>query len=101
MLTWTVVAALTVGVFGQRVLGAVLLDTNRLSFRWQEVLKNLPLSIIAAVVALQAVSVEGSLGIDPRLGGIAAAALCAWRRMPIFVAVFAAAMTTALLRWLF
>lgn len=98
MLTWTVVALLAVGVYGQRALGAIAFDTDRLDHRIQRVLTALPLAIISAVVALQAVTSNRSLEIDARLGGLAVAAFCAWRRLPLLVTVLGAATTTATLR---
>lgn len=98
MITWAVVGALTVGVYGQRVIGAVLVDTRKVSAKWQTVLAAVPMAVIVAVVALQTVTANGTLAIDARLAGVTAAALCAWRRLPMVVTVVAAAATTALVR---
>ncbi len=98
MLTWSVVGLLMIGVYGQRALGATLVDTNRVSLRWKHVLENMPLAIISGVVALQALARGQSLAVDARLIGLAVAALCAWRRLPILVTVVAAATATALVR---
>lgn len=98
MLTWSVVALLAFGVYGQRAVGATAIDTNRLDERWQRVLTALPLAIIAAVVALQTFTTDRALVLDARVAGIAVAALCAWRRLPLLVTVVAAATTTAALR---
>ena len=98
MITWAVVAALTVGVYGQRVIGAVLVDTRRVSAKWQTVLAAVPMAVIVAVVALQTVTANGALSLDARLAGVATAGLCAWRRLPMVVTVVAAAAVTAALR---
>jgi uncharacterized membrane protein len=98
MLTWVVVGALAVGVYGQRALGAALVRTERVGDRWQAVLASLPLAIIAAVVALQTFTSKQQLTVDARLAGLAVAALCAWRRLPMLVTVLAAAATTAAVR---
>lgn len=98
MLTWTVVGLLAVGVYGQRVLGAVAMDTERLPARWQQVLAALPLAIIAAVISLQAVVSDRAIVVDARLAGLAVAALCAWRRLPLLATVLSAAATTAAVR---
>lgn len=98
MLTWTVVGLLAIGVYGQRALGAVAVDPSRLDSRLQKVLTALPLAIISAVIALQAVTSDRSLTIDARAAGLAVAALCAWRRLPLLVTVLAAAATTAAIR---
>ncbi len=101
MLTWTVVIALALGVYIQRAAGAVLIETQRVSPNLRRVLNALPLAIITAVIALAAFSTDGELQFDARAGGVAVAALCAWRRAPMFVTVGAAALTTALLRLVF
>lgn len=101
MLTWTVVGLLAIGVYGQRALGAIAVDPSRLDARLQRVLTALPLAIISAVIALQAVTSDRSITIDARAAGLAVAALCAWRRLPLLVTVLAAAATTALVRALF
>jgi len=98
MLTWGVVLALAVGVYGQRALGAVAVDTNRVGARWRRVLDALPITIIAAVVALQTFSASGELTVDARVAGVGAAAICAWRRLPMMVTVLVAAAVTAGLR---
>ncbi|MGY9075128.1 MAG: AzlD domain-containing protein, partial [Acidimicrobiales bacterium] len=98
MLTWGVVFALAVGVYGQRALGAVAVDTNRVGARWRRVLDALPITIIAAVVALQTFSASGELTVDARVAGVGAAAICAWRRLPMMVTVLVAAAVTAGLR---
>ena len=99
MLTVTVVILLAVGVYAQRAGGALLVDTMKLSPTWQRVLNALPVAIISAVIALAAASSDGELDfVDARLAGVLAAAVCAWRRLPIFVTVVVAALTTAILR---
>jgi branched-subunit amino acid transport protein len=98
VLTWSVVALLAIGVYGQRMIGATTVDPKRLDERWQRVLTALPLAIIAAVVALQAFTTDRSLAVDARVAGLAVAALCAWRRLPLLVTVLAAAATTAAVR---
>ncbi len=98
MLTWTAVALLAVGVYGQRAIGATAIDTARLDLRWQRVLTAVPLAIISAVIALQSVTSSRTLTIDARLAGLTIAAICAWRRLPLLVTVLAAAATTAAIR---
>lgn len=100
MLTWTVVGLLAIGVYGQRALGAVLLDTDRLQEHWQRVLRSIPLAIIVAVVALQTFTSSQAFSFDARAIGVGAAALCAWRRLPMLVTVLVAAAVTAAVRQL-
>lgn len=95
MLTWGVIAALAVGVYGQRALGAVLVDSERLDERWQSVLRHVPLAIIAGVIALQTFTVSRQLELDARAAGVGAAVFCAWRKLPMLVTVLAAGAVTA------
>ena len=98
MLTGWIVVALAAGVYAQRAAGALLIDADRLSPRWRRVLDVLPVAIISAVLALATASADGQLTIDARTAGVAVAALCAWRKLPMFVTVAAAAITTATIR---
>lgn len=98
MLSGAVVIALALGVYLQRVAGMLLVDAERLPSSARRVLDALPLTIITAVIALTTVAEDGELVVDPRMAGVAVAGLCASRRLPMLVAVFAAAATTAVLR---
>ena len=98
MLTWSVVALLAFGVYGQRALGMALIDPKRTSGQARSVLAMIPLSILCAVTALQTLSTEGELVVDARIGGIGLAALLSWKRAPMFVVVIGAAGATAALR---
>jgi uncharacterized membrane protein len=98
VLTWPVVIALAAGVFAQRCAGALFVNTDRLSPGARRVLNALPLAIIAGVVALTTLTEDGQLRLDARSAGVAAAAVCAWRKLPMFATVIAAAAVTALVR---
>jgi hypothetical protein len=88
-----------VGVFGLRMLGGFglgsLLSDNP---RWERLLALLPLSIVAAVIAVQTFTTRRSIVLDARVVGISVAAFAAWRRWPLAVVVLLAAVTTALVR---
>lgn len=98
MIGWVAMLVLGAGVYGQRLLGMVAIDTTRMPARWQAVVERIPLAIIAAVVALQTGTAAGSLELDARIVGVAAAGVCAWRRLPLVVIVVVAAGVTAGLR---
>jgi hypothetical protein len=88
-----------VGVFGLRTLGAfglgaVLGDDER----WSRLLVLLPLSIVAAVMAVQTFTTRQSVVLDARSVGVGVAALASWRRLPLGLVVVLAAATTALVR---
>ena len=98
MLSGAVVLALAIGVYAQRAIGMLLVDARRLPDAARRVLDALPLTIIAAVVALTTFADDGELVLDARAAGVAVAGLCAARRLPMLVAVLAAAATTAAVR---
>ncbi|MCC6437730.1 MAG: AzlD domain-containing protein [Acidimicrobiales bacterium] len=87
------------GVFGLRMLGGFalggLLAGNDRATR---LLVLMPLSIVAAVIAVQTFTVKADVVIDARVVGIAVAAVLSWRKVPMGVVVVIAAATTALVR---
>ena len=96
-MTWQVVLALTIGIYALRLLGMFGLG-DRVTGRAARVVNLLPITVIVAVIALQTFTADRSLTVDTHAAGIAVAALCAWRRLPLLVTVLAAAGTTAALR---
>ena len=83
------------GVYGQRSIGVLLIDTERLDRRWQAVLRQVPLAIIAGVIVLQTFTASRELELDARALGLGAAIVCAWRKLPMLVTVLFAAAVTA------
>jgi len=98
MLTWGVVVALAIGVYGQRAIGTMALDSARLGTRAQSVVNHIPIAILSAVIALQSFTSNGELTLDARVFGVGTAVVLASRRVPMFVTVVAAAAVTALVR---
>ncbi|MEM7339923.1 MAG: AzlD domain-containing protein [Actinomycetota bacterium] len=98
MITWVTMLVLAAGVFGQRLAGMVAVQPDALPDRWRAALDAIPLAIIAAVIALQTLSTAGSLTVDARAIGVAAAGVCLWLRLPLAIVVVVAAATTALVR---
>ena len=58
----------------------------------------LPVSLLAALVAVQSVTTEGRLVLDARAAGLAAAAVALLLRAPFLVVVIVGAAVTAALR---
>jgi branched-subunit amino acid transport protein len=58
----------------------------------------LPVSLLAALIALQAATDGRAIAVDARLAGLAVAVVAQWRRAPFLVVVGAACATTALVR---
>ena len=71
MLTWSVVALLTFGVYGQRALGMALIDPKRMSGQARSVLAMIPLSILCAVTALQHSALKANLLWTPASAALA------------------------------
>ncbi len=93
------IVALTVVVWGQRLIGGFLIGP------WLDRRPNLtkaanliPAAVVMAVVVQLTVASGRSLMVDERLAGVVVAGLLVWRRAPFIVVVLAAAATTALFR---
>ncbi len=97
-MTPLVVAALTVGVAGQRLAGMFLLRNGVGSPRLARLVDLIPVTVISSVLALQTLTTAGEIVVDARVPGVAVAALLALRGAPLAVVVVVAAAVTALLR---
>lgn len=92
-------AGFVVGVFLLRVLGGFTLGRVLAgNERWARLLSLLPLSIVAAVIAVQTFTTRQDLVVDARAIGVAVGAVASWRRLPLAVVVVLAAAVTALVR---
>jgi hypothetical protein len=87
------------GVFGLRMIGGFalgrLLGEND---RFARLLALLPLSIVAAVVAIQTFASKQDVVLDARVVGVSVAAVASWKRLPLGLVVVLAAGSTALVR---
>ena len=93
------IVALTIAVWGQRLLGAFVIGPV-LSRRPTigRAMGLIPAAVVMAVIVQLTVADGTSLVLDARLAGVAIAAVLVWRRAPFIVVVLAAAAVTALLR---
>ena len=98
MLTFGIVVALAIGVYGQRAIGMTAIDASRLGAKAQAVMNHIPIAILSAVIALQMVTTAGEIDVDARVYGVGAAAFTASRRLPMFVSVIIAPVVTATVR---
>jgi branched-subunit amino acid transport protein len=80
--------------------GPVLLGGRDLPSRVDEAFGLLAPSLLAALVVTQALGEDGELVFDERLVGVAVAAAAIRFRAPLIVVMVAAAIATALVRWL-
>jgi branched-subunit amino acid transport protein len=99
--TWLVV--LVVGAFTIAFKGAgpVLLGGRELPARALAVFELLAPSLLAALVATQALGGNRSLVVDERLVGVSVAAVSIRLRAPLILVMILAAVSTALARWAF
>jgi branched-subunit amino acid transport protein len=98
---WITVAVCAVTTFAIRAFGPVTVGGREFGPRTQRVLALLPAALLAALVVTETVIKDGSLDVDARAGGVAAAGLVLWRGGSVVWVVVVAAGTTALLRLLF
>lgn len=93
------IVALTVAVWGQRLLGGFvvgpILDRRPLFTRAANLI---PAAVVMAVIVQLTVTRRGDLVVDERLAGMVVAAILVWRKAPFLLVVLAAAAVTALLR---
>ena len=93
------IVALTIGVWGQRLIGAFAIGPS-LDKRPKlaAAASLIPAAVVMAVVVQLTVANGRSLIVDERLAGVLVAGVLVWRRAPFLLVVLSAAATTALLR---
>ena len=93
------IIALTIGVWGQRLIGGFAIGSS-LEERPQlaRAASLIPAAVVMAVVVQLTVANGRSLIVDERLAGVLVAGVLVWRRAPFLLVVLSAAATTALLR---
>jgi branched-subunit amino acid transport protein len=99
-MTWAAVLALAGGTYALKAAGPVLLGGRalpRLAVRTADLL---PAALLAALIAVAALTSDGEWSIDARAAGVAAALLVAWRRGSFLTIVVVAMVVTAGLRGL-
>lgn len=93
------IVALTIAVWGQRLIGGFLIGPfleRRPGLAKAAGL--IPAAVVMAVIVQLTVANGRTLVVDERLAGVAVAGVLVWRRAPFLAVVLAAAGTTALLR---
>ncbi|WP_327288076.1 AzlD domain-containing protein [Streptomyces sp. NBC_01198] len=93
-------AVLGAGTFAFRLAGPALRSRVTLPARAERLLEVAVVVLLAALVATSALTDAHSFAGAARPAGVAAGALCAWRKAPFLVVVVTAAVTTAVLRLL-
>jgi branched-subunit amino acid transport protein len=98
--SWALVLALAAGAYAFKVLGLVVIGERDVPPMIARCLALIPAALFAALVVTDTFSVGRHLQVDARTAGVAAAAIAAWRRLPIAaVIVIGAAVTAGVRAW--
>jgi hypothetical protein len=95
---WTAVLAAAAACFVVKLAGYLVPPRLVEGHRAQRLAALVTVSLLAALVAVQALSGAGGLVLDARVAALAAAAVALWLRAPFIVVVVAAAAVAAGLR---
>jgi uncharacterized membrane protein len=97
---WVTVLAASLGTYLEKLLGYLLPHSflERESIRRMTGL--LPVSLLAALVAVQTFAVNNTFSIDARVIGLVVAFVALLLRAPFIVVVLLAAVSTAAIRWM-
>lgn len=97
-MTWTAVIVLAAGSWALKAIGPVLAGGRTLPPRLDTIVALLPPALLAALVALQTLTVERAIVVDARLPAILVAGVALWRGAPFLVVVLLGTLTAAGLR---
>lgn len=95
---WVAVLAGSAGCYLIKLAGLSVPDRVLEQPRIRRVASMLPVALLSALVAVQALADGTSLTIDARLAGVGVAVVAVLLRAPFLIVVLAAMATTALLR---
>jgi hypothetical protein len=97
---WASILIASFGTYAEKLIGYMLPHhmLERESIRRMTGL--LPVSLLAALVAVQTFAINQTLVIDARLLGLGVAVVALLLRAPFLVVIIAAAASTAIVRWL-
>lgn len=93
-----VLIVLATGTFALKSAGPLVLGDRRLPERLRRVVDLLPAALLAALALVSTVGDGRSISMDPRMVGLAVAAVALWRRAPFVMVIVAASAATALVR---
>lgn len=96
-MTWPIVVVLALAVYALRATGMFIGD-KLIKGRVRDTIEYVPMAVIAGVLVLTTFTTGGSLTLDARAAGMAAAGIAVWRNAPLAVVLIIAAATTALVR---
>ncbi len=99
-MSWQLLVALGIGLFAIRFTGLLVPAGSDLSPTIRTLAETMPLAIVAALVFVQVLTVDGALTADLRAAGVAVAIVLAAMRVPLAVVVIASVAATSVLRLL-
>jgi branched chain amino acid efflux pump len=97
-MSWTILLTLSAVSYALKAVGPLFAGGRQLGPRVRRTLDLVAVSLLAALIIVQTLSVGHRLVIDARLPALAVAAVLVRRRAPFLVVVLAAGGTAALLR---
>jgi branched-subunit amino acid transport protein len=97
-MTWVLVLSLAAGAFAFKVLGLVVIGGRTLPPVVTRCIALIPPALFAALIVKDTFSVGRHLQLDVRAAGVAAAAIAAWRKLPIAAVIVVGAAVTAGIR---
>lgn len=97
-MSWLPIIATVIGCFVLKAIGTFVPERVLERDRVAATTALVPVALIAAVTALQTVTIAQRYSIDARLAGVAVAAVAVAVRAPFLVVVVAASATAAIIR---
>lgn len=97
-MSWTFVLVMAGTAYGFKVLGLVVIGDRVLPAVLARCLALIPAALIAAIVVHDTFSAGRELVLDARALGVGAAAIAAWRRVPLIGVILVGAAVAALAR---
>jgi branched-subunit amino acid transport protein len=98
---WLAVIVVGAATMFFKAAGPVFVGRRPLPPRVQSVVDLLAPVMLTALIVTQTFAGDGTVTVDARVPGVAAAAIAVWRGAPIIVAMLVAALVTALIRLAF
>ena len=95
-MSWLALLIFSIGNLITRATGMFALG-GRVSpdAKWTKLVSLIPISVVAAVFAVQTFATKDQIVLDSRILGVAAASVAVWRKAPMVVVVLIAAGVTA------
>lgn len=97
-MSWWPILVLGMGAYAVKALGLLVGADRPLPGVAERALLLLPAALLPALIVVQTFATERHLTIDARAVGVAAGAVCVWRKWPFAVTVLVAAASAAIWR---